>query len=186
MADVQMASVHLMVQSGPFPYAEDNDLQILEIPYSGGLSMVILLPKRIDGLANLEQGMTAVSVSGWLQDMKTREMLILVPKFRIAGQSSLAGALKAMGITHAFSMAADFSGTTGRRDVFLSAVAHKAIVAVDEKGAEVAAVSSGPGRPRIQPVVFRADRPFVFLIRDRISGLILFVGRLTDPRQDNG
>jgi serpin B len=187
MANGQIVSVPLMVQTGQLPYAENNDLQVLEIPYAGGLSMVIFLPKEVGGLAKVEQGMTPVSVSGWLQDTRSREVLALVPRFRLAGQFSLADTLKGMGLTGAFSMASDFSGMTGRRDVFISAVAHKAVIVVDEKGVEGAPpAGAGTGRARVQPIVFRADHPFIFLIRDRVSGIILFIGRLSEPRQGNG
>jgi serpin B len=93
-----------------------------------------------------------------------------------------------MGMADAFSGGADFSGMTGRRDLYISAVVHKAFVAVDEKGTEAAAATgtvmslTSVIRPT-QPVVFRADHPFVFLIRDKVSGGILFVGRLADPGQ---
>jgi len=93
-----------------------------------------------------------------------------------------------MGMEDAFSGAADFSGMTGRRDLFISAVVHKAFVAVDEKGTEAAAATGVTMKltslaPPTQPVVFRADHPFVFLIRDQVSGAILFMGRLADPGQ---
>jgi serpin B len=95
-----------------------------------------------------------------------------------------------MGMPSAFDATADFSGMTGKRDLFISAVIHKAYINVDEKGTEAAAATAvvmekamamPPRRDQPLPPVFRADHPFVFLIRDNRSGGILFMGRVTDP-----
>ena len=182
----------MMNQTGPFNYAEGPDLQVLEMPYKGDeLSMVILLPREADGVAKVEQGLTYDTLTAWLAQVRSHEVVVTIPRFKLSGQLSLAGTLRSMGMTDAFSGGADFSGMTGRRDLFISAVVHKAFVAVDEKGTEAAAATGVVMKltsvgPRTRPVVFLADHPFMFLIRDRVSGAILFVGRLTDPGQQNG
>jgi serine protease inhibitor len=181
--------VSLMTQTGRFAYAEANDLQVLEMPYAGeGLSMVILLPRRPDGLARVEKTLTAETIAAWLGDMKSREVRVFVPRFRLSGQFSLAEVLKSMGMTDAFSRQADFSGMTGRRDLYISAILHKAFVAVDEEGTEAAAATGMAMQltsvvAPAKVVVFCANHPFVFLIRDRASGAILFMGRFVDPGQ---
>ena len=99
----------------------------------------------------------------------------------------LGGTLSAMGMPDAFKKArADFSGMTGKRDFWIGAAVHKAYIDVNEEGTEAAAATGivmqtmamAVQRP---PIVFRADHPFVFLIRDNRSGGILFMGRVTDP-----
>ena len=101
----------------------------------------------------------------------------------------MADTLKAMGMELAFNgNAADFSGMTGGRDLFISAVIHKAFVDVNEEGTEAAAATgiimeptSAPFEEPKEPPVFRADHPFVFMIRDNRNGAIMFLGRLTNP-----
>ncbi|MBP8302636.1 MAG: serpin family protein [Phycisphaerae bacterium] len=189
LAEGKTVDVPMMDRTGRFSYAETDWLQVLEMPYQGhGLSMVVLLPKQITGLARLEQGLAPEPLAGWLEGARGREVVVTIPRFKLTGQFSLADALRAMGMEDAFSGAADFSGMTGRRDLFISAVVHKAFVAVDEKGTEAAAATGVTMKltslaPPTQPVVFRADHPFVFLIRDQVSGAILFMGRLADPGQ---
>ena len=103
----------------------------------------------------------------------------------------MADTLKAMGMERAFDAnAADFSGMTGRRDLFISAVIHKAFVDVNEEGTEAAAATgvvmttrAAPIQKPKEPPVFRADHPFIFMIRDNRSRAIMFLGRITNPRE---
>ena len=108
-----------------------------------------------------------------------------MPRFEYDSDFSLKEALAALGMPDAFTSAADFSGMTGNRELFISEVIHKAFVSVDEEGTEAAAatavVMSLSAAPE-EPVEFTADRPFVFLIRDNLTGTILFVGRVVNPR----
>jgi serpin B len=121
------------------------------------------------------------------------KVIVFMPKFKMTRQFELNATLGGMGMQLAFlDGVADFSGMTGdsKRKLFISAVIHKAFVAVDEEGTEAAAATAvvinratAIFRVPIPPVVFRADHPFLFLIRDNRSGGILFMGRLTDPTQ---
>jgi serpin B len=170
-----------------FNYAETDNLQLLELPYAGGdLSMVVLLPREPDGLKALEDQLSEEKLDLWLGQASRQEVDVLLPKFKTTGQFELSQTLAAMGMTDAFSTRADFSGMDGARDLFISAVIHKAFVEVNEEGTEAAAATGvavgamAVMRP-IANVVFRADHPFVFLIRDVHSGSILFLGRVTDP-----
>ena len=178
----------MMNQMGEFRYMEAEDFQALELPYiDNELSMIILLPKETDALPEFEKKLKLEDFSQWLDRLHRREVIVSVPKFKTTSQFSLASVLKSMGMGDAFSArAADFLGITGSRDLFISAVIHKAYVDVNEEGTEAAAAtgvtmrltSAGPS----QTPVFRADHPFLFLIRDNRSGSILFVGRLTNPK----
>ena len=178
----------MMNQMDKFGYMETENFQALELPYvDNDLSMIILLPKQIDGLPEFEKTLKAEALSQWLGRLHRREVIVSVPRFKMTSQFSLASVLKSMGMTDAFSArAADFSGITGGRDLFISAVIHKAYVDVNEEGTEAVAAtgvtmrltSVGPS----QTPVFRADHPFLFLIRDNHSGSILFIGRVMNPK----
>jgi len=164
-------------------------IEALEIPYeSGDLSMIVFLPNDAGGLPALEQSLTAASAQQWLGQLRPGSKIILaLPKFKMTGQFGLNGALTALGMRQAFEQGvADFSGMTGKRDLWISAAIHKVFVDVNEEGTEAAAATAIVMRSlavtREQPpIVFRADHPFIFLIRDNRSGGILFMGRVTDP-----
>ena len=149
--------------------------------------MVALLPMKTDGLDKLEEQLSTASLDKWLGEARTRDVTVFFPKFRTTAEFQLAGELKAMGMPSAFdASSADFSGIDGKRDLLISAVLHKAFVDVNEEGTEAAAATGVVVRPMAMrrpdpPVIFRADHPFVFMIRDNRSGTILFLGRIIDP-----
>jgi serpin B len=187
LADGEKVDVAMMNQTGQFNYMETESFQALELPYvDGELSMIILLPKEFDGLDEFEKTLTTENLSEWMDELRDREVRVSVPKFKMTSQFGLASVLKSMGMTDAFSANADFSGMNGRRDLFISAVIHKAYVDVNEEGTEAAAATAvtmkltaiGPD----QIPVFRADHPFIFLIIDNQSGSILFIGRAMNPK----
>jgi len=187
VASNQKLEVPLMNLTAEFKYAEVDGLQLLELPYSGDdLSMVVLLPREPDGLSGVEDLLNTHALDRWLAQARKQKVAVFLPKFKLSAQFSLAKPLAEMGMTDAFSPNANFSGMDGARDLFISAVIHKAFVDVNEKGTEAAAATGTVMRmsavmmPRPTPV-FRADHPFIFLIRDNHSGSILFLGRLVDP-----
>lgn len=179
--------VPMMNRQGRYGYAETDDLQCLEMPYVyGDLSLFVLLPRKVDGLADLEKGLSAAKVSGWLEQCRPALVKVAFPRFRFSGGFLLAEKLRAMGMSDAFSPQADFSGMTSAEKLNISEVIHKSFVAMDEEGTEAAAATAvlmvGSAAPRPEePKVFTADHPFVFLIRHNRTGVILFVGRLADP-----
>jgi serpin B len=157
----------------------------LEISYRRDeIALVVLLPDEVDGLRGLEGRLHPDSLAAWTAALRPREVRLGLPRLKATSQFALNGALAALGMPTAFSDAADFSGLTGRRDLFISLVVHKAFVEINEEGTEAAAAtgaimeatSIGPG-----PEEFLADRPFLFLLRDRASGCVLFLGRVADP-----
>jgi len=164
-------------------YAEDEYAQVLEMPYRGGrMSMVVLLPKD---LAQFEKGLDAKRVAALTDRLAATQVSVYLPRFKMTSKFKLAKTLAGMGMPTAFTGRADFSGIDGRKSLFISAVEHKAFIAVDESGTEAAAatavVMKRGGRPP-RGTLFRADRPFLYLIRDTKTGCILFVGRVVDPR----
>jgi serpin B len=187
LLDGKPIRVAMMNQQAQFVYAEIDGAQPLEMPYVGGeLSMVILLPKERNGLAALENDLTLENLNQWVDKAYGRNVIVAIPRFKMTQRCDLTGVLQTMGMTDAFSQQADFSGMNGRKDLFISAVVHQAYVDVNEEGTEAAAATGAvmtltSARPD-QPPVFRADHPFVFLIRDKTSGSILFVGRVVNPQ----
>ena len=181
----------LMRQLGDFHYAESPGLQVLELPYQGGdLSMLALLPGTVDGLGNLETELTVKNLTAWTTGLRSRKVNAFLPKFKVTSEISLAKTLEALGMSDAFNYPqADFSGMDGRKDLFISAVEHQAFAEVNEEGTEAAAATAvmiGVGAAPLSPQpipVFRADHPFLFLIRDNRNGSVLFLGRVTDPTQ---
>ena len=188
LSDGSSVTVPFMHRRHILRYAENQSLQVLELPYRGDkLAMLVILPRDADGLGAVERQLDPESLATWDSRMEGVEVLVTLPKFRIEGEFSLAGPLAAMGMGDAFTEKADFSGIARERPLFISEVYHKAFVTVDEQGTEAAAATGGAvtlGNVPLSelPVMFTADHPFLFLIRDRPSGAILFMGRLADPR----
>jgi serpin B len=184
------ADVRLMDHIADIGYTGNNDFQAVELPYHGDeLSMVIMLPRHIDGLGQLENQLSPAFLARLLAQMKKQKVEILLPRFKVESGFKLNDTLAKMGMPDAFGGEADFSGLDGTKNLFISGVYHKAWVEVTEEGTEAAAATAvvmdvkglRENSPP-PPPVFRADHPFIFLIRDTRSGSVLFVGRLADPR----
>lgn len=165
-------------------YAGDG-LAALELPYQGeDLSMVFLLPDAKDGLAAIEEKLSAEAVDGWIARMHEQKVVVALPRFEVTSDFPLHDVLPGMGMKEAFTMAADFSGMNGAHDLYITAVVHKAFVKVDEEGSEAAAATAvvvGEKGIAMRPLEFTADHPFLFLIRDKRTGSILFLGRVSSP-----
>jgi serpin B len=172
-----------MNRTGKYGYTENETGQFLEMRYDGtGMAFDIFLPKPGAAL----ESPTPERLALWTGALQERKVRVSVPKFRVEAEFSLADVLSSMGMPAAFTGAADFSGINGRRDLALARVVHKAFVDVAEEGTEAAAATgigvSLVSMPINPDPVFRADRPFVFVIRDTRTGLVLFTGRLMDPK----
>jgi serine protease inhibitor len=182
--------VQLMHQTEGFAYAAVDGYQLLELPYRGGeLVMDVILPPSADALPRLEQQLVDGALPGWLRQLDGKHKLVEValPRFHARSQLELIPALRALGAVLPMETTADFSGFDGTRQLYIGVVAHEAVVDVGEKGTEAAAatgivkeLTSLRVYP-VKPIVFRADHPFIYLIRDRSSNAILFLGRLADP-----
>jgi len=184
----EQVKVPMMHIKEKFKYWADDRLQVLKLPYEGEeLSMIVLLPNQIDGLADIEKSLTIEKLDDWTRDLRKQEVMVTLPKFTMTTRFELADYLKKMGMPNAFGEA-DFSGMTGDKSLFISAVIHKAFVAVDEEGTEAAAATAVVMRKTSVPAppkVFRADHPFIFIIRDNRSGSILFMGRVMNPQKQD-
>ena len=167
---------------------------MFELSYSGReLSMVVLLPKAKDGLPRVEAQLSGTNLTTWLARLDraaNSRALIWLPKWKFEMKLEPVKSMEALGMKSAFTPAADFSGMTGKRDLQLSGVIHRAVVEVSEAGTEAAAATvvnvaptpiPGQYKPPPPPPSFRADHPFIFLIRENRTGNILFLGRVTNP-----
>lgn len=180
------------ITDGPVP------LQVLTMSYGeqnrpmssgqiNGVSFIVLLPRAPGDLGALTKSLTVEQLSGWLRRLTTSTVMVYLPKFKLEERYQLANTLQSMGVSDAFKYGpADFSGMNGAKDLFISKVIHQTFVNVDEKGTEAAAatavmMAAGSAGPRTPPPEFRADHPFLFLIRDDVSGSILFLGQLANP-----
>ena len=188
--------VPMMNKKEELNYAEDDMIQVLEMPYAGNeLSMVIFLPKEEEaGLVKLEWNFKIENVKRWLSMLRKQIVNVSMPRFKTTSRFYLEEILANMGMPDAFTPGidfggrADFSGMTGNKELNISKVIHKAFVDVNEEGTEAAAATAVTmakisGAPPPKPKSFKADHPFIFIIRDKRSGSILFCGRIMDPRE---
>jgi serpin B len=176
-------------KGGYYHYYQGDGFQALDMPYEGWeLSMLIVLPTKKDGLSALETRFASEALYQQVMDnlYQEEDIIISLPRFTMETQFSLKPVLCALGAELAFSDDADFSGICEER-LKISEVVHKAFVEVNEEGTEAAAataVSMGlcAVRPATGPIVFNADHPFLFFIRDRDTNAVLFSGRVLDPK----
>ena len=187
LASGEPARVRYMNRLGPMHLGEWDDLQVLELPYkTDRFSFVVLLPRDPDGLAELESSLDPAALKARLDSLPLREAEVTLPRFRIQSDYDLGSALQALGISSAFDPnRADFSRMDGTRNLYIDAVLQKAFLEVGERGTEAAAATAvvleERGGRRMETAHFYADHPFLFLLRDRGAGTILFMGRFTGP-----
>jgi len=171
-----------MAQEGEFSYFEDEQAQVVDLPYGSGLfSMLVVLPKPGQPVDEVARGLNAERWSQWTAHLAKRKGSLQLPKFKLEYEASLKQALSALGMAEAFTDTANFTRINQEGNLFISEVKHKSFVEVDEKGTEAAAVTAVVvGVTSFDPSLFvmRVDRPFLFAIRERHSGTILFVGKV--------
>jgi len=167
-----------------FNYYEGSKIQAIEMPYKGGnFSMVIILPSAGITLADYTKEFTYSTIEDILKRMTSEDINVSIPKFKISTGYQLKPLLSEMGMPLAFTDYATFSNMTSKNDLKISDVFHKAYIEVNEEGTEAAAATAvviavkSIGNDKY----FVANRPFIFMIRDRVTGTILFMGRIVDP-----
>lgn len=179
-----------MKNSGQYKYARNDLCQAVELPYEGArLSMIALIPNDINGINDLDNKLSADMFTGLRKQMSPTEVSLVFPGFVVDHSTNLSEILVKMGMTDAFEAdRADFSGISksSNGNLYISNAFQKVCLEVSEEGTSAAAVSSvsmsdsaGSGQPSITEV--KADRPFVYLILDNLTGAVLFIGRLSDP-----
>ena len=168
-----------------FDYVDAGDAQVLRLPYEGDrLSMLAVLPSETASLEKLE--LSAGKMLEYAGMLGPREVLVSLPKFEIKTNYDLKRSLKEMGMPDAFDeKLADLSGLANLAllpgNLYVGKATHDAYVKVNEEGTEAAAVTTAVIQAVSQPPHFNADRPFLFAIYDEQSGMVLFMGRVSDP-----
>jgi serpin B len=191
LRDGGAATVPFMVQRDHLDYARGDGYQVVELPYAGsGFAFTVVLPD-VGRFEAVEAGLDADALNAAIGQLDYTEVLVYLPKFAFEfGAISLKPALQALGMADAFDrLGADFTGMvdgTPPEPLYIDDVLHKAFISVDEEGTEAAAatvVEMAPGAspPEEEPPEVRVDRPFLFTIRDTMTGTLLFLGRVLDP-----
>ncbi|MBN2127363.1 MAG: serpin family protein [Candidatus Diapherotrites archaeon] len=170
-----------------FNYMENDSMQMLELEYNEDkLSMLILLPKN--NLNELEEQLNNEKLSELKNSMRKEKVNISLPKFKLETKYFMGQDLSEMGMPTAFSPSADFSGMTGSKDLMISQVIHQAFVEVNEEGTEAAAATAvimeTTSATPLQPKEFKANHPFIFIIQEKETGNILFIGKLMNPKNE--
>ena len=170
-------------------YSESDELQALRLPYQGGsLSMLVLLPREGKALADTEKALTPEKLDALRKGLQKQKVKVFLPKFTFSSGFALNDALSQLGMPAAFTEGtADFSGMDGTNKLYIQSAFHKAFVEVNEEGTEAAAatgVAMGVKSMAFDFFQFRANRPFLFFIEDARSGLILFMGRMEEPKTE--
>ncbi|HOS95428.1 MAG TPA: serpin family protein [Armatimonadota bacterium] len=182
--DGDRVTVKMMHQTHSFDYCEGDGYQAVSLPYYfERQSMVVVLPQA-GQFEHVEAALDGDFVSGLQGHLRGTRVELGLPRLGFSGTAELAQVLARMGAPDAFSDGADFSGITGSPGLFISNVCHGAFLSVNEKWTEAAAATEVAWKSMeepSQPVRLIADRPFMFLIVDRPSGAILFMGRVMDP-----
>ena len=180
----------MMSQKNNLAAYVSNEVKVLDLAYGDSLfSMTLMMPASEDSSIDkfVQEKMTAENLEYWRSRLTRDTTNISLPKFELEYEIKMNDVLKSMGMEQAFDEdAADFSNISSDRRLFISEVKHKSFVEVNEEGTEAAAVTSvGVGitsaGPKVRTINF--DRPFIFMIRERTSGTILFMGKMQDPTQ---
>jgi serpin B len=180
-ADGAQKTVPMMSLHGTLPYASLDNLSLIDLPYGDSLySMTIVLPHSTESIDELAASLTSETWDEWTAKLRPVELDLFLPRFEIDYFSSLRSVLVDMGMTDAFSNAADFSRINSDQELFISNVLHKTVLKVNEEGTEAAAVTAVEMRATSvgEEVIFRVDHPFILAIREKNSGAILFAGKI--------
>jgi serpin B len=186
---VEVPMMHALDDIGLHELASTEMVTLLDLGLRGArgeFSMLVLLPNESDGLPALERELTTENLDRWIASLKRHTNDVFLPRFRIDSNLNLRPLLEAMGMRQAFAPnTADLTGISPNGKLWMDQTVHAAVVSVDEKGVEAAAATAHGLITALgddeRPIVFRADHPFIFLIRHKATGSILFLGRLVDP-----
>ncbi|KIC74915.1 putative serpin-like protein [Neochlamydia sp. TUME1] len=183
-----------MTQTAYLPYLDTPEATVVELPYilsrkeGPEFSMMIILPHQKEALREVEKGLTVRKLEEWRKNLENTKVLITIPKFKVLQSSNLKDILEKMGMHTPFSEQANFSKISEFKGLKIGNVLHKVYLSMDENGSEVAAATSismnvtSILEPKA-PVIFQVDHPFIYMIYEKKTGTILFMGRVTDPNK---
>jgi serpin B len=185
LADGSNHLTDFMVVNGDFYYTSNNDFRAVELPYGdSAFSMVVMLPSGEKTVADLVDSLDVEHWDSWFENSGIRNVQVELPKFKYGFKSLLNDPLINLGLGVAFSDAADFTRINPVRNLFISRVIHQTFIDVQEEGTEAAAAtiveisytSIGDG-----PVIFKVNKPFLYLIKENSTGAIIFIGKVGKP-----
>lgn len=182
--DKSKAQMEFMFKTDTLNYFENDSIQMLEVPYENEeFSLFIVLPDRRKGIRNIEEDFSLMHFERFKSNLQSVEIEVQLPKFTLDYEKEFKELLSKLGMSVAFSRAADFSGMTGRKDLQIDKVKHKSFFEINEKGSEASAATVVIMREKsaLQKKSFRANRPFIFIIQDNRTESILFMGRFEKP-----
>ncbi len=186
LSQEKVAETEYMTDTIELFYYTDELLNAVEIPYEDGeASMIILLPK--DASINLSASLNNQYFNKLLKNLKKEKVDLHIPKFKLESEYELSKYLKDMGLVSLFNSSADFSGITGKKEIHISNVLHKAVIEVNESGTVASAATaiittrSAVVGKVTKPILFKADHSFIFLIHEKSTGTILFSGNFAKP-----
>ncbi|NXF58198.1 ZPI inhibitor, partial [Ciccaba nigrolineata] len=177
--------VPMMFKSDKVNSTFDENLRctVIKLPYKGKAHMLIVIPEKEGDYISLEDHLTTELVESWLGNMKTREVDISFPKFKLEQKYKMKKLLHALGIKNLFTCTANLSHLTDQGYVSVSQVVQKAVIEVDEEGTEATAASGSEITAFTVPPVIKVDRPFLFMIFEDTFKTLLFIGRVVDPTE---
>ena len=185
VSNEKYVNIPMMRQKSGFRYTEDNQAQVLELPYQGkSLSLIIILPKESDGLVMIAKSLSFKKLSIWSKNIFEQTVDVHLPLFKIKSNFNLNDTLISMGMPDAFDMdKADFSGIDDTKELYISNTIHQADIEVNEEGATATAATAVIMGTRSFPqeYQFHVDHPFIFLLRENTTSGILFIGRVLNP-----
>lgn len=195
LEDGSLQTVLSMTQTAQFPYLSTPEASILEMPYimsrKGGpeFSMLVILPRLKDGLKNVENEISRVKFVEWINRLEKTQAIVSFPKLKMTQLSSLNDLFTEMGMMLPFSDHADFSGISPVHGMKIGNILHKVYLSVDETGSEASAataisMNATAVREQTPPVIFQVDHPFIYIIFEKTTGIILFMGRVVDPNSE--
>ena len=199
VSEDDVIDVSTMSRTGRFRYRDSDDSRMLELVYRGGeASMIIILPKigadetigNLEALARVEAGLTASDLMSISKDMATRRVRLKLPRFTVDSRLGVLETMRSLGMKDVFTPDADLSGMTGSDDLKINDILQNARIDVNEAGTEAVAVTvvsfgtRGKRQPYEEPLEFTVDRPFLFLVRENVTGSVLFMGRVVRPEYE--
>jgi len=177
-------SVSMMTQTTTLPYYSDEVLQCIEMPYGNrAFSMVAILPAAGKALDDVVNYLDNRAWNNILNNFYEAEIHVRFPRFKQECEFSLVEPIDNLGMHRIFKPGGNLNGIADDPRLFVSEIKHKTFVEVNEEGTEAAAVTSIEIRKTSMPPSFIANRPFIYLIKEKSTGAILFIGRMDEPKE---